>query len=113
MKKMGIALIAVCLLMSAVMGVTSVSAADVLYGDLNGDGRINNRDLGLLLQYSADWDVTLDLEAADVTHDGRVNNRDVGLLQQYLSDWDVSLQPEEPDVPGNDNIFNDTELDWT
>lgn len=113
MKKMGIVLISVCLLMSAVMGVASVSAADVHYGDVNGDGRINNRDLGLLLQHSADWDVTLDMEAADVTHDGRVNNRDIGLLQQYLADWDVSLEPAEPDVPGNDNIFNDTELDWT
>ena len=57
--------------------------------------------------------MTLDMEAADVTHDGRVNNRDIGLMQQYLADWNVSLEPEEPDVPGNDNIFNDTELDWT
>ena len=110
MKKMWIVLAVVCLLASSVM---AVSAADVRYGDVNGDGRVNNRDLGLLLQYAADWDVEMDMEMADVNHDGRVNNRDVGMLQQYLADWDVSLDPVEPDVPGDDNVFNDTELDWT
>ena len=52
----------------------------------------------------------IDLEAADVTHDGNVNNRDLGVLQQYLNGWDVTLEPEETD---DDNIFNDTTLDWT
>lgn len=111
MKKTGIVLIALCLLMTAVMGVVSVSADAVIYGDVDGNGRINNRDLGTLQQYLGDWeDVNINLEAADVTHDGKVNNRDLGLLQQYLGDWDVTL---DPDVPGDDNIFNDTELDWS
>lgn len=114
MKKTGIVLMALCLLLTAVMGVVSVSADAVVYGDVDGNGRINNRDLGVLQQYLGDWsDVQINLEAADVTHDGRVNNRDLGLMQQYLGDWDVSLDPVEPDVPGDDNIYNDTELDWT
>ena len=77
------ALLAVC----AVLGVTvcSVSAAAVLYGDINADSRVNNRDLGIFQQYLNDWDVTIDQAAADVTADGRVNNRDLGLLQQYLN----------------------------
>ena len=61
------------------------------YGDLNDDGRINNRDLGLLQQHLADWDVSLNRDACDLNNDGRVNNRDLGLLQQYLADWDVTF----------------------
>ena len=61
-------------------------------GDVNGDGRVNNKDLGLVQQHLADWDVTIDLEAADVNNDGRVNNKDLGLMQQYLADWDVVLK---------------------
>ena len=78
------------------MAVCSASASALLYGDVTGDGRINNRDLGILQQYLADMDVTLDLAMADVTADGRVNNRDLGLLQQYLADMDVTLGPDEP-----------------
>ena len=61
------------------------------YGDTNGDGKINNRDLGLLQQYLNDWNVTIDLAACDVNNDGKLNNRDLGLLQQYLNDWNVTL----------------------
>lgn len=60
-------------------------------GDVNGDGRINNQDLGILQRYLADYEVAINLDAADVKSDGRVNNRDLGLLQQYLTDWDVTF----------------------
>ena len=59
-----------------------------LLGDANGDGKVNNRDLGLLQQYLADMDVEVVLAVCDVTADGRVNNRDLGLLQQRLSDFE-------------------------
>ena len=95
MKRFLCALLAVAMLGVA---VSSVSAATALYGDVNGDGRINNRDLGLLQQYLNDWDVTVDVVSADVTADNRVNNRDLGLLQQYLNEWDVQLGPDEPAV---------------
>ena len=108
MKKTLIVLAALCLMMTAVMGVSA--AGTTVYGDVNGDGNVNNRDLGILQQYLNDYEVTIDLEAADVTHDDKVNNRDLGLLQQYLNDWDVTLEPEDS---GDDNIFNDTTLDWT
>ena len=62
-----------------------------LLGDVNGDGKVNNRDLGLLQQYLADFVVTINADACDVNGDGRVNNRDLGLLQQYLADMDVTL----------------------
>ena len=62
-----------------------------LYGDADGDGSINNRDVALLQQYINGWDVTLDETVADVDSDGSVNNRDVALLQQYINGWDVEL----------------------
>ena len=60
-------------------------------GDGNGDGKVNNRDLGLLQQYLNEWDVEIDLTVMDVNRDERVNNRDLGLLQQYLNGWDVEI----------------------
>ena len=61
-------------------------------GDVNSDGKVNNRDLGLLQQYLNGWKVTIDTNSADVNGDGKVNNRDLGLLQQYLNGWDVELK---------------------
>ena len=59
---------------------------DVTPGDANGDGRVNNRDLGILQQYLNEWDVKVDILAADLNGDGRVNNRDLGMLQKQLNE---------------------------
>ena len=64
---------------------------DYIFGDGNGDGKINVRDLGLLQQKLNGWDVTIADGAMDLNGDGKVNIRDLGLLQQYLNGWDVTL----------------------
>ncbi len=61
-------------------------------GDLNNDGKINIRDLGLLQQHLNGWDVVIEESAADLNADGKINIRDLGLLQQYLNGWDVELK---------------------
>ncbi len=66
-----------------------ISIIDYTLGDVNDDGRINNRDLGLLQQYLNGWSVSIIDVAADVNVDGAINNRDFGLIQQYLNEWDV------------------------
>lgn len=114
MKKFWMVLTALCLMMTAVLGVVSVSADEaVVYGDVDGNGKINNRDLGLLQQHLNDVDLTVEinLTACDVDDNGKINNRDLGLLQQYLNDYDVTLGPKQPE--DDDNIYNDTELDWS
>lgn len=65
----------------------------ILYGDANGDDSVDARDLSLLQQYIAGWDVTLDAEAADANGDGSVDARDLSLLQQHIAGWDVTLGP--------------------
>ncbi len=66
----------------------------VLYtsGDINGDNSINNKDLGLLMQYLNNWNVEISFDAADVNRDNSVNNKDYGLLMQYLNNWSVELK---------------------
>lgn len=91
-----ILMVAVLVTMAA---ATSASASKVMYGDVDGNGRINNRDLGQLQRHLNGWDVNVDEIASDVDDNGRVNNRDLGRLQQYLNEWDVTLGPEEPEEP--------------
>ncbi len=67
------------------------NAPDFEPGDVDGDGRINNRDLVRLQQYLADWDVEITEIGSDTDGNGKINNRDLVRLQQYLADWDVTL----------------------
>ena len=60
-------------------------------GDINGDGRVNNRDLTRLAQYLAGKDVEYVKEALDVNGDGKANNKDLTRLAQYLAGRDVEL----------------------
>ena len=72
-----------------------IPALDFQYGDCNGDGTVNGKDLILLRQSLAGWDVELDEAAADCNGDGEVNGKDLILLRQYLAGWDVTLGPRE------------------
>ena len=63
-------------------------------GDVNGDTRVNSRDLVRLSQYISDGNKTdpegynaeVIADACDVNGDGRVNARDLIRLSQYISD---------------------------
>ena len=70
----------------------TVQLTNVIPGDMNNDGNVNVRDLGLLQQHLNGWDVNIVLEACDVNADGNVNVRDLGLFQQYLNGWSVELK---------------------
>lgn len=60
-------------------------------GDINGDGFINTKDAVLLAQYLAEWEVSIDKDAADCNGDGSVDTKDAVLLAQYLALWEVSF----------------------
>ena len=62
-------------------------------GDVNGDGKVNNKDARLLFQYVSNVALTQDFftDAADVNGDGKINNKDARLLFQYVSGMPVTL----------------------
>ena len=60
-------------------------------GDINGDDKVNNKDVLRLLKYHSDWDVDVKDTVLDVNGDGELNNKDVTRLFQYLSGWDVKI----------------------
>ena len=61
------------------------------WGDISGDGKINNKDLGLLMQYLNGWDVEIIDTVADVNNDGKINNKDYGLLMQFINGWELEI----------------------
>ena len=74
------------------IAITNPTAPAYKPGDVNNDGKVNVRDLGLMQQHINGWEVTMNLDAADVTGDGKINVRDLGLMQQYINGWDVELK---------------------
>ena len=74
---------------------------DYIPGDVNKDGKVNVRDLGMLQQSLNGWQVEILQAAADVNGDDKVNVRDLGILQQFLNGWNVGLQPGGPSFGGS------------
>ncbi|MBQ7089343.1 MAG: InlB B-repeat-containing protein [Clostridia bacterium] len=54
-------------------------------GDADGNGKINNRDLGLLQKFLNGTDVDINFYALDMDGNNKINNRDLGLLQKFLN----------------------------
>ena len=91
---------------------TLVCAPDTLWGDANGDGTVDNKDLVRIKKYLAglDYDTGISTEevgaGADANGDGDIDNKDLVRLKKYLAayDWDtgtsdVILGPEPPKDP--------------
>ena len=77
----------VVILMVGVLSTGMVSYANAamkMVGDVNGDGRVNNRDLGGLQMWLNGYAVNVDT-GSDINGDDKVNNQDLGLLQVALN----------------------------
>lgn len=63
----------------------------LLYGDVDGDGRITTLDRATLTRYLAGWKdypaSTVDMLAADVNCDGSVNTLDRIIISRHLANW--------------------------
>lgn len=76
-------------------GNECISLPVVIYGDANGDGKINSQDLRQAQRYILGVGV-IDghyLTAADVNRDGKVNSQDLRQAQRYILGLTTSLQP--------------------
>lgn len=72
-------------------GVEATADSSVLIGDVNGDGKVNGADAGILNRYTSGWsgykDKIKNMDAADINGDGKVNGADSGILNRYTSGW--------------------------
>ena len=75
-------------------GTVTASAASTLYGDVNGDNKIDDMDIARLQQYLSRWNVTINKTNSDVNVDGCIDDMDLARLQQYVSGWNVKLGPK-------------------
>lgn len=73
-------------------GVITVS--DILYGDANGDGVVNGKDVLLLRKYMANYDYDTGTSGitvhsgGDSNGDGVINGKDVLLMRKYMANYD-------------------------
>ena len=79
------------LIIAILLGLSSAANLSVAAASGScGNGRVNNRDLGLLQRCLNGWSVTVDTIAADLNTDGKLNNHDLALLQRLLNGWEVA-----------------------
>ena len=76
-------------------GKVCITLSVVIYGDANGDGKINSQDLRRIQRHILGVG---DLEghpltAADVNRDGKVNSQDLRQAQRYILELTATLQP--------------------
>lgn len=79
------------------IGETEPEEPEVTLGDVDGNGKVEPKDAGLLLQYVnevIDGD-GLDLNAADVDGNGKVEPKDAGYLLQYVNEIIKKLPAEQ------------------
>ena len=69
----------------------SVTVKKNSHGDVNGDGKIDRKDLLRIAKYIAKWNVEVDKSGADVNGDGNIDRKDFLRLAKYIAKWDVTL----------------------
>ena len=70
---------------------TTVYAHWRLPGDINGDGRVNNKDVTRLVRYLKGEEVEVVEFNLDTNGDGKVNNKDLTRLARFIKSGDVEL----------------------
>ena len=68
-----------------------ITVSENVAGDINGDGRVNNKDLTRLMKYLAGENVVVTEAVLDVNGDGKVNNKDLTRLMKYLAGENVDI----------------------
>ena len=85
-------------------------AKQVLKGDANGDGKVNQRDLELISSrmINASLDKNFDIKAADMNGDGEIDSIDVSKVRQLVKEHEASVRTLQGDSNG-DGVVNETD----
>jgi len=77
--------------------VIPATGEEIVWGDANGDEKVNTKDATRILRYYAGLisDSEIDLVAADVNGDGNVNTKDATRILRYYAELIDSLRPEK------------------
>ena len=60
-------------------------------GDIDGDGKLSNSDLSMLISFLSGHEENVKIANLDADNNGKVNNRDAIIIAQALAGWDVEL----------------------
>jgi len=81
--------------------------ANILYGDVNGDGRVNSTDCVILQRYIlrsiAEFPSPDGAVAADVNADKKINSTDLALMKKYILLIIDKFPAEDSQTPDEDN----------
>ena len=77
-----------------ILTTAELGESEILYGDANGDGSIDMKDVVLLRKYMANYNYDTESSSevvepgADANGDGSIDMKDVVLLRKYLANYD-------------------------
>ena len=91
MKKSFLKLISVmiCIASVAALLLGGTNAAYGTAGDINRDGKINNKDVTLLFRHLNGDGVSVDKTACDTNGDGRITISDATEIQKYVAEYEI------------------------
>ena len=71
--------------------VTLIYTTTYIAGDINGDGKVNGKDLTRLMKRLADENTEAVSAALDVNGDGSINALDINILMRYIAGADITV----------------------
>lgn len=100
--------LAVAIIASAMVSSIALSAsAATLYGDANGDGTVDSRDVVRMKKHVADNTIPINLEAVDDDENGKIAASDIVVLRNILlGDASYSIDVIEGEINWPDSWDN-------
>ena len=97
-------MLAVVLVCIPIIGFAAVNAENShSYGDINGDGDINTKDIVRLMKYIANNGEGIEAYGTDLNNDNVTNSKDLVRLMKYIANGD-SNSDDSSDVSSSDSV---------